>query len=333
MNSYHASKMVTPATLEQYERLKSGTSYATLNDRAWIELSGKDRQTFLHNLCTADIKSLPSGSAVELFILDTRGKTFGFGHVFALEDRLVITMASQEAGAKVCEHLDRYLIREDVEIADRSNEMQLYFVADGGSETELSELQTEPGTVSAGDAVAANLIAANIELAGPGFLLAIPKEPNENVDTLDQWLTSKQITVCTDESFSMHRLEQGTPWFGHEIDETNLPQELRRDAKAISFTKGCYLGQETVAKIDAFGHVNRFLVGMQIECDESEQLPESDSLIMIDDKKVGILKSTAYSPQLQGWLGLGFVKCKMAEPGTVVSVGSTNAKIIELPLA
>lgn len=324
--------MVSPATLEHYERLKSGAAYAPLADHAWIELSGKDRQTFLHNLCTADIKSLASGTGTELFILDTRGKTFGFGHVFAFEDRLLVTIGCKAAGAKVCEHLDRYLIREDVQITDRSNEMQLCFVptGDGGLESLAPELRLPPNSVSAIDQLAPNLIAANIELAGPGLLLATSKE---NTEPLNQWFANNQFSACGEDEFAMHRLEHGTPWYGKEIDETNLPQELRRDDKAISFTKGCYLGQETVAKIDAFGHVNRFLVGMQIECETADELPAADSLITVDEKKAGILKSTAYSPRLEGWLGLGFVKCKMAEPDTIVSVGSTNAKIIKLPIA
>lgn len=330
--------MLSAAILEQYQLIQNGSCFASLLDRAWIELTGKDRQNFLHNLCTADIKALADGAATELFILDTRGKTLGFGHVLATEDRLLITMASKASAARICEHLDRYLIREDVQISDRSDAMKLYFVPsptglpDAGAESDKLEsmLELEQALDSNSLSILASpipMLIAKIELAGSGLLLAVE---NQHAEAITDWL-SAQLSPCDDQALTVHRLEAGSPWLGAEIDDTNLPQELRRDAKAISFTKGCYLGQETVAKIDAFGHVNRFLVGMQLDCDEAE-LPERDSVILNEDKKAGILKSVAYSPKLEAWLGIGFIKCKLAEPDTVVTVGSTNAKIVKLPI-
>ncbi len=321
--------MVSQELLEQYELLTKSTGFVCLDDRSWLELTGNDRAAFLQNFCTADIQSLDVGQVTELFVLDTRGKIVGFGHVLALESSLQITVNGQQAGEAIREHLDKYIIRDDVEINDRTTEFATVFVCGPTTDSTLAvQFQTPANTTSQVSGNDFSATTANVEIAGEGILIAVPKEQLQAL--LDSLASGESLQQCSESALTMLRLERGTPWLVNEVDNNNLPQELRRDDKAISFTKGCYLGQETVAKIDAFGHVNKFLVGFQIDTDK---LPERDAIITNDDAKTGVLKTTAYSPQLKSWLGLGYVKCKQSEPGTKLQIGSTEAKVVQLPLS
>ncbi|MEM9413470.1 MAG: glycine cleavage T C-terminal barrel domain-containing protein, partial [Planctomycetota bacterium] len=130
------------------------------------------------------------------------------------------------------------------------------------------------------------------------------------------------------QSLNRIRIEYGTPWYGTEIDEKNLPQELRRDEKAISFNKGCYLGQETVAKLDAFAHINKHLIAIQFD-----NRPDDDSDLLSDNKKIGKIRNVAYSPKTGKWLALAVAKCKQSEPGMKLTDGKKAVgTVIEVPI-
>src|SRR5205814_560451 len=117
------------------------------------------------------------------------------------------------------------------------------------------------------------------------------------------------------EALEMVRIEAGTPFFGQDITDKNLPQELGRDALAISFTKGCYLGQETVARIDALGHVNQTLRGLRFAGLEIPQAGADLSTPDKPDKAVAHVTSAAFSPRLAAPLALGYVRRGYEAPG------------------
>lgn len=303
--------------------------YFELPPRTWLELTGKDRAAFLHNFCTADVKKMNVGEATELFILDSRGKTLAFGHVFCCENRLLISTADGQHSESVRQHLDKYVIREDVEVKDISSERQDLFVL-GQASVDATRKFAELGSnecreVEFDEKV---VLLAAIELAGFGMLLS--SRPDA-CDGVRKFLADQDVLPCSGKLFDSLRLAAGTPKFGAEVDETNLPQELRRDEKAISFTKGCYLGQETVAKIDAIGHVNRFLVGVLFEGPIVEGVA-SDCEVTKDGAKIGALKSLADSPFHNQTIGMAYVKRKHASAGTEVVVGGCRATIVDFPI-
>lgn len=126
------------------------------------------------------------------------------------------------------------------------------------------------------------------------------------------------LVEVTPEAFEVLRIEGGFPLFGRDLTAENLPQEVARDAKAINFVKGCYLGQETVARIDALGHVNKLLRGLQLP--GAVDPPAPGSVIEGDGKSVGTITSAAYSP---GWgcvVALGYLRRSHAAAGTTVRV-------------
>src|SRR5262249_40130405 len=131
------------------------------------------------------------------------------------------------------------------------------------------------------------------------------------------------------ETYHVLRVEAGTPQFRIDIDDTNLPQEVGRTERTISFTKGCYIGQETIARIRTYGHVNRMLVGLKLEGDGIE--PRGAKLSH-SGKEVGSVTSCVYSPRIAGPIALGYARRGSNEPGTKLVCGDKrNAEVVALP--
>ena len=142
-------------------------------------------------------------------------------------------------------------------------------------------------------------------------------------------LVAADAIRCVLPAVESARLEAGFPLFGVDITAENLPQEVARDSRAISFTKGCYLGQETVARIDAIGHVNRLLVGVRFD---STDVPDSGTELLVGDQKIGHVTSAAWSPILATPLALAYLRRNHAKPGTLLSSSAGPATVIALPL-
>jgi folate-binding protein YgfZ len=135
-------------------------------------------------------------------------------------------------------------------------------------------------------------------------------------------------------AFETARLEAGIPRFGVDMDETNLPQECGIEARAVSYHKGCYIGQEVINRIHSVGHVNRELRGLRL-ADDLKTLPAKGDKLFKDDKEVGHLTSAIYSPTLKANLALGYVRREANAIGTDLKLrsgaGESEAKIVELP--
>ena len=288
------------ALLQQYEQLKNGSAFVCL-DSTVIEITGNDRQTFLHNFCTNEIKGLNAGHACEAFVLNGKGKTIAHVHVLNTGDSLVLHGVGG-TGPVLMEHLDRYIIREDVQLADVSAQRKVTFTP-GKSLLDANSVSIDSTS---------SKIEANVEIAGFGNLLIRPS---------DAEIDGAEVSP---DALEILRVEKRTPWFGRDIDDSNLPQELLRDDKAISFNKGCYLGQETVARIDAMGKVNRVLVPVSID----SELPVGSELV-VGDKAMGKLTSVAWSPSQNGWLGMAIVRRPNEAVGSVLKHNDVSVTVIQ----
>lgn len=314
------------------------SGFSPLDNRTLVGLTGKDRHRFLHSFCTANIKDLTPGTVTEAFVLDGKGKTLWFGSVLTLEDRLLLAGHGQ-FGPQLITHLDRYIIRDDVQLHDLSDSTKQIFVFGISTESELSQvfrdLLAEEGASDNQDTNAASatpavrlpdantvidlcdgrLTIANADVAGLGYLIIISADLAE---TLLSNLSSTIESLQTSQ-LERRRIEHLTPWYGVDLNETNLPQELNRDDKAISFTKGCYLGQETVARIDALGHVNQMLVKIKIS---NPAFAEVGKEIHHQGKPIGRITSVA--PIDSQWIALGLLRRQYAIPGTELADGELS---------
>jgi len=315
----------------QYKALRERAAYVDLSGRTLLEVTGGDRTTFLHNMCTNDIRALRQGEGCETFLTNVQGKILGFVDVYCAPESLVLDTVPDQS-EKLLAHLDRYIIREQVELKDRTAEWGELLLAGAQAADVLGKLSGElpPDSPLAHRPIALDgldVYICRVPWVGEhGFVL---RGPAASVEQLQEKLTSVGATRVGNEPFESARIEAGTPLYGRDISDANLPQEVGRDDLAISFTSGCYLGQETVARIDALGHVNKMLCGLQFSAD---QPPEPGTALVAGEKQVGQVTSAAYSPRLRTPLALAYLRRGHYEPGTHLQSTAGDAEVVKLPV-
>lgn len=238
--------------------------------RSQVRLAGADRAKFLHNFCTNDIKKLQPGQGCEAFLTNIKGRILGHIFVFAGESDLMIDTVPGE-DVKIRDHLDRYLITEDVQIEVATEQFQCVYAFGAEAARRVREafdvdvsqlLQCGHLVRPSSPAPMPPAWIRRLDLtAEPGFEIAMSSadEPPPGVTFVHLNPRAPQPVLVNEREFDAYRIDAGFPNYGIDLTEDHLAQEAARTAKAISFTKGCYLGQEPIARIDALGHVNREL--------------------------------------------------------------------------
>ncbi|MGH7407707.1 MAG: YgfZ/GcvT domain-containing protein, partial [Candidatus Methylomirabilales bacterium] len=182
---------------------------------------------------------------------------------------------------------------------------------------------------------AAVRVVATPFLGVPGFDLLLPAEAAAAVARgLSEAVKAVGGRPVGHAAFETVRVEAGTPWYGLDFDENNLPQEAGLETTAVSFTKGCYIGQETVARIHFRGHVNRRLTGLALQ---GERLPARGSRVLKGEAEVGRVTSAVRSPARGAPVALAVLRREVGEPGTSLTVEADGtrlaAEVVPLPFA
>ena len=293
-------------------------------DHTHLELTGKDRTKFLNNLSSAKIVNIPTGEGAEAFAFNITGHILAHLFVFVTEDSIELE-AAPNLEEKLFQHFDHYLIMEDVEIHRRSQEWTSLFLTGNEIEQFLDSQGTsfpneKPNshTIHEFNGIPCKVRRVAI-LEQPGFIICCAS--NQAV-SLWEHLIDSGIEPAGSEAFDALRIESKFPIYDVDISEKNLAQEACRTEQAISFAKGCYLGQETVARIDSMGHVNKELCLMELE-GEKPDLPEPGTTIQDSKgKEVGQLTSSAWSPGRNAIVALGIVKNSSASSGKKITLSS-----------
>jgi folate-binding protein YgfZ len=314
-------KIETVSFEQQYDALRNGGGLVQLDDWSSVTVSGADRHAFLNNFCTNDIKRLVPGQSCEAFFTNVKGKIVAHGLVSCRENELVIVGVPSQAPSLI-EHLDRYVIREDVQFRDTSAERNYLFAAGGSIAGERF------GILKANDGFApVSSHAISWDLINSVFASVIELPPQE-LPKVRASLYGHGFVVA-DLAFAAARIEAGVPLFHVDFDERHFPQEVGRDGEAISFTKGCYLGQETVARIDALGHVNQRLVGLRFL---DGLAPDAGMELTQAGHKVGDVTSAALSPRLNAPLALAMVRREANSTGTRLESPVGTCEVVALPV-
>lgn len=314
--------MSNPLAVE-FQKAQTSAVCFELPGRTQIELTGTDRQKFLHNFCTNDINKLQPGQACEAFVTNVQGKVLGHIFVFAAPDSLWIETVPH-VGEQLFGHLDRYLITEDVELTDRTDEFDEFYVTGPTAANLLSEAgfevtDMEPITHQIfpfGESIA---VIHRVDWFGaPGYLISVEKNTSNTL--------REKLPLSEPELFEALRILARFPHYGIDITEENLAQEIGRTESAISFTKGCYLGQEPIARIDSMGHVNREL--KLLNC-EAGPVPAAGAVILSADseKEAGRVTSATLHPETDQPIALGYVSRGSAKPGTKLTVQANGTSI------
>jgi folate-binding protein YgfZ len=324
---------------DAYRALETGLVWFDRSDRVRLVVTGPDRVRFLHNLTTNDVKRLAPGRGQEAFVTSIQGKTLAFVTLLAAEDAIVVRSdpGSLETFGP---HLRKYGVFDDVTVDDSGPEtFELHFAGPRSDEllgrlgAELPEAE-ELGHRMTALGESAVRIVREAPTGRPGLTLIGAVERAAAVKDLIRTAGSELGLVDGDPAtFEAARIEAGTPCSGRDVTADNLPQEVDRDTRAINFVKGCYLGQETVARIDALGHVNKQLKGLRFG---PGSVPDPGAAIEAAGKSVGTITSASASPGWAGPVALGYVRTAQAVAGTDVQVrchdSVRTAVVVDLPM-
>jgi tRNA-modifying protein YgfZ len=307
---------------EEYTAATTDAALFDFSDRNVIELSGSDRAKFLHNFCTNDINRLSAGRGCEAFITNVKGKILGHAWIDAGESALWLDAVAGSA-ERLLPHLERYHINEDVTITDRSEEWAELLVLGPNAPERLAALGINVASLALLEHLSAELPGDRLRVRRfdvntiPGFVLAINRP---RLGQLWRRLCEANIRPAGSEVWTALRIEAGLPIYGIDITDDNLAQEAGRTTTAISFTKGCYLGQEPIARIDAMGHVNRELRSLRLAV---ETVPPPGARIFADEagsQQVGTVTSSAFSPGTGTAVAMGLVRSSVTKPDSGVFI-------------
>jgi folate-binding protein YgfZ len=288
----------------EYRQAREHAALFDISARGKIELAGADALLFLHNLCTNDVKNLAAGASCEAFLCTAKARVvahvmvthFRQGeHAFVLLD-FVPGMAD-----KVLEHLDHFLISERVELADRTHDLAILHLCGPAA-----------GAILDKAAIACDR-RRHDPLGLPGFdILCRP----ENAAEVWRRLTEAGARPAGKRAWEILRIEAGTPAYGKDIDDDRLVMEVGRIQQAISYTKGCFLGQEPIVMARDRGHVNRILLGLKIA---GGGPAASGARLFQEANEVGQVTSSVLSPRL-GPIALAYLRRGVQDPGTRLEI-------------
>ena len=332
----------------EYAAVRKSAALMDAPHRAVVVLTGKDRLAFLQNKVTNDVAKLAAGQGCYSYFLNVKGRIQLDLHVLHGEDATLLEMDARLAGG-FAKRLEEYRFSEDVRILDASEQLgrmtligpragELLKKVDAAVETLSEPFRHAKRTIAKATAT----IFRNDLCGEEQYELIVPRDQlvnlwqvlheagNEAVDP-----AAVDLRTMGWAAFNIARIEAGSPLFGIDIADTHLPMETGRwYARAVSVTKGCYLGQEVVARMHAHNTVARLLTGLRIG---GGKLPMAGTEILDGAAQVGIVTSSCVSPMLGSEpIALGYVKRVYAAAGRVVEVLAEGARekavVGELPL-
>jgi folate-binding protein YgfZ len=328
--------MIPTVSLDAYAAARRRAAFVARSSRGRLLLSGADRAAYLQGLLTNDIAALKPGQGCYAAYLTPQGRMIADLHVYELGDGMLLTLPG---GTKdtVLARLDELIFSEDVQVRDATDVFAeiavigpeaaaaLSQVLTGTSEKMLAMLPAH-GNLKA-EAGGEPAIVARIDDAGEeGYGVFI----NRAADSFVPALAARGVVPLDASTAEAIRIEAGVPLFHHDMDEDTIPLEAGIEARAISFTKGCYVGQEVVIRVLHRGHgrVARKLVGLILD----PSTPGSGgAVVRSGEREVGRVTSSAFSPVLQKPIALAYVHRDFVTPGTAVSVEGAPAEVTALP--
>jgi aminomethyltransferase len=266
-----------------YRALREGAAWLDLSDRArWIA-RGRDRARFLHNVTSNNIKAMTPGASLYAFCLTPQGRIVGDLYILCRPDDFLID-SEPELREKLRAHILKYKVADQIELEDVTDSTASIGVEGPSTPTPPEGATTMPFTLT----------------GQPGYRIICPLEEKAGVIAA---LEVAGVKPASAEDARLVRMENGKPRYGEDILETSLPQETGQ-MQAVSFNKGCYLGQEIVERIRARGRVNRNF--RKVELDVPEPVPAGTTLTV--DGKEALVTSSIYSPAAQKVIALAYVR-------------------------
>ncbi len=314
----------------EYQAAGSGLAIVDRSDRGLLEVTGKDRITWLQNLTTNQVKTLGGNEGNYAFALNVQGRILFDLNVIVRSDSVWIDLDRSFLPTAVA-HFNKYIVMEDVHLSDRSDEWVRLAIVGKGTARFFDSLGASHLATAAALSISAVtwrdtiLDALRHDFCGSlaaELFVPVPLAPAFWLEATGNASRARAIPVG-DDAIQVRRIEAGLPWSGREITSESLPAETGQLERAVSFQKGCYLGQEVVERMRSRKVVARLLRGLLVE---GNAIPLSGAEILdAENKGIGQVTSACRSFALGRVVALGYVKTASAAPGTEVTIVSSGA--------
>lgn len=293
--------------LEDYRSVRAGGLGFREEKRGLIEVSGREAVQFLNGLITNDAAKLEDGAQMSAAFPNAQGRLLAFVRVRRAGDKFLFETAAA-THAKVYQNLYRFTFAGDFFVEDWSENYRYFEV-----QSPESKVRSPAGSI------------VFESKSGEGFF--VPKDAAE--DFRSELLKLNAVEI-SDELYDVLRIENGTPIYGVDMDETTVVLETGLD-EAVSFKKGCYIGQEIIARIHFRGHVAKKLTGLIFEAKDAAAINPGDEIKSLEDKNAGRVTSVAFSPKLEKTIALAYVRYDYLAEGTELRVNDSAARVKDLP--
>jgi folate-binding protein YgfZ len=291
----------------------------------WAEVTGPDRVLWLQGMVSNDVGRLAAGQGCYAAHLNSRGRVLGLMRILAGRDRLWIA-ADQDVDALVGQ-MDRLLIMEDAAIRSRAADYRTVTVAGPEARIRLEEAVGESLEWARESYNHRVIGSARVVLGEIGFDVAVPEGEAERFISA---LEAVGVPLAGESEWARRSLEAGIPIYGIDVDDNTILSELGE--RGIDYRKGCYIGQEVVAKIKYIGHVNRHMVGLRLDGVEEHEVPGGRPPLTREGRDVGFLTRAARSPRAGGLIALGYVRHGNEALDSTFQVGEGTATATVVPL-
>jgi len=354
--------------LAEHAALRETAGVLDLSFRSRLCLTGADRVRFLHGQVTNDVKKLRVGEGCYAALVSAKGKMESDLNIYVLPEELLLDFEPGLTQA-VSQRLEKYIVADDVQVMDVAPHYGLLNVQGPKAEEVVRRLglmvgiPTRPFTsTNATDSTLGEIYLMNRPCftGSAGILPASSANQRDetrrqdagapSVDGFDLFVPVNSLAAVADKlmagaksvggracgwtALETARIESGIPRFGADMDGTNIPLECGIEDRAVSYSKGCYIGQEVINRIHSIGHVNRELRGLRL-ADDLKSLPAQGDKLFKDGKEVGYITSAITSPTFKANIALGYVRREANAVGTELRLRSagdeTGARIVEVP--
>jgi folate-binding protein YgfZ len=327
--------------LTEYACARNGVALIDTNFRAVFKLTGPDRVRYLNAVTSGNIRDLATGQSTLGLLLNAQGHMLAEIITLVLEDRL-LALSHAFLRQRTFEVLEKFIIMDDATLADETAQTGTLAIEGRRAPEVLGDLTgIDFAQLPWGSHVAAKLefgggvipcrILRHSLFGFSGVELLLPRESLAAAwDALRTAVGAHGGSPVGYRALEMLRLEAGIPWFGADFDEHHIPQEAGMESTHISFTKGCYTGQEIVERVRSRGHVNRRLTGLQFSSAEGPK--PGTAVFAMDGTEAGRITSAAFSPLAGEAIAMAYLRREYLEPGTTLQCGTAVAEVMEMPL-
>jgi folate-binding protein YgfZ len=317
---------------DEYRAAREFVAIFDTNWHAIIELSGPDRSRYLNAIVSNDVKTLGEGHGILALLLDPKGHILAELEIYALKNRL-LTLSHASLRQRSVETLDKYIIMDDVTLEDVTDKLGSFAIegplaakmldkAYGIDLEEFAELDIRSVHI---DSMPCEIIRRS-HFGYVGAEIVAPRKSLTqlwaNLLALVRERGGQPIGMKALESL---RLEAGIPFYPADFNDTVIPHEAAVEGTHISFTKGCYTGQEIVERVRSRGQVNRLRVNLKFSTPEA---PPFATRLRVEGKEVGIITSSAFSPKANAAIGMGYSRREHNALGAILEFDGGTAEIV-----